>query len=142
MASDRLANLDLDGDFDPEAYEQQLQSAFDDSYYDEEADLGPDGKPIKPKFDSDDELDGFNYGAEDDEAADAADAEEQDDEDEAARKKSAKPKGKAKGDDKGADSNGDTTKKSKADKVKTPDASALAAATMDADAPLSNRQVR
>ena len=131
VASERLAALDLEGDFDPDDFDQQLQAAFDDQFYEEDEDL-KDGKPRKPKFD--DDLDDFDYGegemdgdGDGDVDAAVAAALEGDGADGADGKKKKKNKNKGDGDagDMGAD-----------------EADAEAAAmTMDAEGGLSNRQV-
>ncbi len=58
-----MRSIDFDSEYDPQQLEQQLQAAFGDDYYNEEADLGPDGKPIKPGFDDDDEADDEQFFA-------------------------------------------------------------------------------
>ena len=98
VASERLAALDLEGDFDPEDFDKQLQAAFDDQFYDEEEDV-KNGKPRKPKFD--DDLDDFDYSAYDDggddaDAAVAAAMEAGADEEAAGEKKKTKKKKKKK----------------------------------------------
>lgn len=133
VASERLAALDLDGDFDPADFDQQLQAAFDDKFYEEDEDL-KDGKPRKPKFD--DDLDDFDYGEgemDDDGDVDAAVAAalEGDGADGANGKKKKKKKDKKnKGDGDAGDAGDDEA---------DVDAAAM---TMDAEGGLSNRQVR
>merc|ERR1712137_345678 len=44
----------IEGDYDPEVYEQEMSNLFSEDYYDDD-DIGPDGKPVKPTFDDEDE---------------------------------------------------------------------------------------
>ena len=129
VSLERLANIDLDAAFDPEAHEKLLEAAFDDSYYDETEDVGPDGKPVKPKFDDDEDLDvDFGGAGEDGEAAVEAEASDG----ETAPAKPAKKEKKKKA----------AAKQANGGDHEEPDVAAAAAqVTMDAEAALSNRQV-
>lgn len=56
----------IEGDYDPDQYEQEMNNLFSEDYYDDE-DMGPDGKPIKPNFDDEDEIpDSHQYDEDED----------------------------------------------------------------------------
>lgn len=70
---DGLEKLDLEGEFKPEEFDQQMAEAFDDDYYEGEE------EPVKPVFEHDDYIDDEEFDDDDEEGDEEGDGDQWDD---------------------------------------------------------------